>query len=195
MKKTLDQINVNSGNRTIDLDASWTYSQKSGSLSQDDHEVARGYSGNAEGKNNPAMQDVHNVGPIPQGDWTVTGPPVDTTTHGPYVLKLNPASETQTFGRGCLPDARRFQRTSGNRIAGLHHHAQSSARKSLDQWRQRLESSRRRPTRERQFRKARMMLMPSFASIRVLRGERLLRPSTRWPKRGSVESPKRIDHA
>lgn len=100
MKKTLDQINVNSGNGTIELDASWTYSQKSGSISQDDHEVARGYSGNAEGKNNPAMQNIHNVGPIPQGDWTITGPPVDTTTHGPYVLKLTPASETQTFGRG-----------------------------------------------------------------------------------------------
>ncbi len=100
MKKTLDQIHGNSGNDPLDLDAfAWTYSQKTGLLSQDDHEVARGYSGNAEGKNNSAMQDVHNVGPIPQGDWTITGPPVDTKTHGPYVLKLSPNPETETFGR------------------------------------------------------------------------------------------------
>ncbi len=99
MKKTYDQIEMNPESR-LDLDAfSWTYSQKSGSLSQDDQEVAKGYSGSGPGKNNPAMQEVHNVGPIPRGEWTITGPPVDTKAHGPYVLKLNPAPETETFGR------------------------------------------------------------------------------------------------
>src|SRR5579883_1483500 len=100
MKKTLDQTHRDSDNHPLDLDAfAWTYSQKSGLLSQDDREVAHGYSGASDGKNNPEMQDVHNVGPIPQGDWTITGPPVDTKTHGPYVLKLTPAIETETFGR------------------------------------------------------------------------------------------------
>jgi len=96
MKRTPNQIRENSEN----LEAfAWTYSQKSGLLSQDDREVAHGYSGAAEGKNNPNMQDVHNVGPIPEGDWTITGPPLDTKPHGPYVLKLNPNPETETFGR------------------------------------------------------------------------------------------------
>src|ERR1035438_2649166 len=52
------------------------------------------------GKNNPEMEKVHNVGPIPQGDWKIVGPPVNTTDHGPYVLTLKPAPDTLTFGRG-----------------------------------------------------------------------------------------------
>jgi type VI secretion system (T6SS) effector TldE1-like protein len=84
----------------IDLDAfAWTYAQKSGELQQDGKPVATGYSGAGAGKNNPAMQNVRNVGPIPEGDWTIAGPPADTTDHGPYVLKLNPAVGTETFGR------------------------------------------------------------------------------------------------
>ena len=84
----------------IDLDAfAWTYAQKSGELQQDGKPVATGYSGAGAGKNNPALENVPNVGPIPQGDWTIAGPPVDTPDHGPYVLKLQPAASTETFGR------------------------------------------------------------------------------------------------
>ena len=84
----------------IDLDAfAWTYAQKSGELQQEGKPVATGYSGAGRGKNNPEIQNVPNVGPIPQGDWTIAGPPVDTADHGPYVLRLNPAGGTETFGR------------------------------------------------------------------------------------------------
>jgi hypothetical protein len=77
----------------------WTYSQKTGDLDQDGKHVATGYSGNGEGKNNPNLENVRNVGPIPQGDWTITGPPINTEDHGPYVLRLNPAAGTETFSR------------------------------------------------------------------------------------------------
>ena len=77
----------------------WTYAQKTGTLLQDGKPVATGYSGFDEGKNNPAMQAVHGVGPIPQGDWTIEGPPVNTAEHGPFVLTLSPSSGTNTFGR------------------------------------------------------------------------------------------------
>jgi len=77
----------------------WTYTQKTGALLQDGQQVAIGYSGFDDGKNNPAMQAVVNVGPIPQGDWTIVGPPVNTLDHGPYVLHLQPAQGTNTFGR------------------------------------------------------------------------------------------------
>jgi type VI secretion system (T6SS) effector TldE1-like protein len=77
----------------------WTYAQKTGELRQDGKHVATGYSGFGAGKNNPQMESVHNVGPIPQGDWTIAGPPVDTTEHGPCVLTLKPAADTATFGR------------------------------------------------------------------------------------------------
>lgn len=84
----------------IDLDAfAWTYAQKTGELQKDGEHVANGYSGAGDGKNNPAMQSVHNVGPIPEGDWTIGGPPVSTAEHGPYVLHLTPNPETDTFGR------------------------------------------------------------------------------------------------
>lgn len=85
---------------TTDLQGqAWTYSQKTGDLDQDGHHVATGYSGAGEGKNNPSLQNVRNVGPIPQGDWTITGPPTNTEDHGPYVLRLNPSAGTETFGR------------------------------------------------------------------------------------------------
>jgi hypothetical protein len=77
----------------------WTYVQQTGALLQDEQPVATGYSGFDNGKNNPAMQAVPNVGPIPQGEWTIVGPPVNTPDHGPYVLHLQPTPETNTFGR------------------------------------------------------------------------------------------------
>jgi type VI secretion system (T6SS) effector TldE1-like protein len=77
----------------------WTYSQKTGDLEQDGTHVATGYSGAGEGKNNPSLQNVHNVGPIPQGDWNITGPPFNTDDHGPFVLRLNPVAGTETFSR------------------------------------------------------------------------------------------------
>jgi Protein of unknown function (DUF2778) len=85
---------------TTDINSqAWTYAQRTGELQQDGQHVATGYSGAGEGKNNPDMQSVRNVGPIPQGDWTIAGPPVNTADHGPYVLRLIPNDETETFGR------------------------------------------------------------------------------------------------
>lgn len=84
----------------VDINSqAWTYAQKTGELQQDGKHVATGYSGAADGKNNPEKQSVPNVGPIPQGSWTITGPPANTAEHGPYVLRLTPGEETDTFGR------------------------------------------------------------------------------------------------
>ena len=77
----------------------WTYVQSTGDLLQDGKRVDTGYSGCDEGKNNPAMQAVHDMGPIPQGTWTIIGPPFGTTEHGPNVLRLEPVVGTNTFGR------------------------------------------------------------------------------------------------
>ncbi len=83
-----------------DLEAfAWTYAQKTGELQKDGKLVATGYSGAGVGKNNPEMQKIHNVGPIPEGDWKIVGPPVNTAEHGPFVLKLEHTTDTQTFGR------------------------------------------------------------------------------------------------
>jgi hypothetical protein len=77
----------------------WTYAQKTGDLLQDGQKIATGYSGFDNGKNNPSMQAVPDMGPIPQGEWAIVGPPVNTPDHGPFVLHLQPAPTTNTFGR------------------------------------------------------------------------------------------------
>jgi len=89
-----------------------TYAQGLGVLSAKDGFLATGYAGADEGKNNPAMQDVKNVGPLPRGKYTITGPECVGTTfpcpdchgatahrHGPYVLRLHPVQGNEMFGR------------------------------------------------------------------------------------------------
>ena len=76
----------------------WTYDQLSGALGKDGQRVATGYSGFGEGKNNPDLENIHDVGPIPKGVYGI-GPPQDTPTHGPHVLALTPEPGTNTFGR------------------------------------------------------------------------------------------------
>ncbi len=79
----------------------WKYSQASGWLSRNGDNVAEGYSGAGDGKNNPAMQDVHNVGPIPVGNYTIEAP-IDTKTHGPYVMHLTPDLANEMYGRSAF---------------------------------------------------------------------------------------------
>ncbi|MCU1301982.1 MAG: hypothetical protein JWQ87_2266 [Candidatus Sulfotelmatobacter sp.] len=77
----------------------WTYNQLSGELRKDGVLLGIGYSGHGQGKNNPALEQDVDVGPIPAGSWTICGPPYDTTTHGPYVLRLEPDRLTPLYGR------------------------------------------------------------------------------------------------
>ena len=84
--------------RLQDESLMWTYDQKSGQLSRDGANIIRGYSGAGEGKNRPEDQEIHNVGPIPRGKYTINAPQ-DTVTHGPYVLPLTPSPENEMFGR------------------------------------------------------------------------------------------------
>ena len=76
----------------------WIYDQLSGGLSKDGQRVATGYSGFGPGKNNPDMENVPDVGPIPRGVYDI-GPMHDTTTHGPHVMALTPEPGTDTLGR------------------------------------------------------------------------------------------------
>jgi hypothetical protein len=80
--------------------AVWTYKQLSGDLSRDGAAAGACYSGYEAGKNNPAMQNVPNIGPVPQGRYTI-GAPIDLGggPHGPFVLPLTPDPANQMFGR------------------------------------------------------------------------------------------------
>jgi hypothetical protein len=75
----------------------WTWDQSAGLLSRAGKSW-RGYSGAGRGKNNPTMQAAVSVGPIPQGCWTVAARR-DSPRTGPCTLILDPAPNTETFGR------------------------------------------------------------------------------------------------
>lgn len=79
----------------------WTYSQRSGELFKANGELAGvGYSGFGPGKNAPAWQDHHDVGPIPRGDYTIGAPTaLQGGPHGPFVLRLTPDQANTMFNR------------------------------------------------------------------------------------------------
>lgn len=58
-----------------------------------------GYSGRyPDGKNKPLMQSVKDVGPVPTGRYRIDAP-VNTVTHGPYVLRIVPDPKNVMYGR------------------------------------------------------------------------------------------------
>lgn len=78
----------------------WQYHQPTGELFYGGKLIGTGYSGMPpKGKNNPAAQSIHNVGPIPRGWYAIIGPPRDTPQHGPFVLWLEPDHANEMFSR------------------------------------------------------------------------------------------------
>jgi hypothetical protein len=76
----------------------WRYSQHTGNLTHDGHQVARGYSGRGVGKNNAGMQSQSDVGPIPRGQYRIE-PPHRSRHVGPNAMDLTPQPGTNTYGR------------------------------------------------------------------------------------------------
>lgn len=76
----------------------WVYAQRTGELTHSGAKVGVGYSGKGVGKNNPDAQKIGFVGPIPVGRYTIQRP-VDTKTHGPYVLWLTEFSTNEMWNR------------------------------------------------------------------------------------------------
>jgi hypothetical protein len=77
----------------------WLFSQTSGDFTDaSGFVIAQGYAGNGEGKNNPEMQNVHDVGPLPRGFYTMTEL-IDSPKTGPDTIVLVPDPENEMFGR------------------------------------------------------------------------------------------------
>jgi hypothetical protein len=75
------------------------YSQSTGIFTWADHSIlGRGYAGNGEGKNNPNMQNVENIGPLPRGKYTISKH-YDSFHTGPFTLPLTPDPSNEMFGR------------------------------------------------------------------------------------------------
>lgn len=50
----------------------WIYNVKAGTIAGNGHSWTGIYSGHGEGLNNPLMEAVHGVGPIPRGEYKMT---------------------------------------------------------------------------------------------------------------------------
>jgi len=79
----------------------WTFNISAGSLSKDGIVIDRDvYAGaGPQGFNNPAYEKTADDGPIPEGFYTICGPPYEDTEHGPYILRLEPDTNNVMFGR------------------------------------------------------------------------------------------------
>ena len=82
-----------------------TYSQSSGLFTMPDGTTFYGHAGHGDGLNNPEMQDVHMIGPLPQGIYNL-GPFQDGSAYsaadarlGPLVSRLTPDAGNTMFGR------------------------------------------------------------------------------------------------
>lgn len=71
---------------------SWTWDQSAGELRRDGDLVSRGYSGRDRGKNNPALQGMRGIGPIPRGRWRMANV-YNSRNVGPYAITLHAIDE------------------------------------------------------------------------------------------------------
>lgn len=75
----------------------WLYVQSTGNLYRPDGSYcATGYSGHLAGRNNPDMQNVANVGPLPIGFYRLGEV---TSDKGPLTIRLNPDPLNEMHGR------------------------------------------------------------------------------------------------
>lgn len=75
----------------------FTYSQSTGILSHGEP-LGKGYAGHGQGLNNPKLEMVHNLGPIPKGVWEI-GVWFDDKHLGVCVAALRPTDQ-EVYGRG-----------------------------------------------------------------------------------------------
>lgn len=72
----------------------WTWDQSAGVLYREGEVVSRGFSGAGRGKNNPSLQDVKGVGPIPRGRWRMMGV-YNSKNVGPFTITLWRVGDTK----------------------------------------------------------------------------------------------------
>ena len=77
----------------------WTFEQLTGKISNNAGDVVGiGYAGHELGKNNPQLQNIKNVGPLPTGIYTIEQPGDDPVV-GRYAMRLCPDPTNDMYGR------------------------------------------------------------------------------------------------
>lgn len=71
----------------------WVWDQSRGELSRNGKLISRGYSGNSRGKNNPALENVPGIGPIPAGLWQIVNV-YNSKNVGPFAITLHAVDGT-----------------------------------------------------------------------------------------------------
>jgi hypothetical protein len=80
----------------------WTYDITAGRLERDGkHVFTGGYTGNGAGLNNPEMEAVQGVGPLPEGTYRMTELREHGASTGPYTIVLEQVSG-ETHGRSAF---------------------------------------------------------------------------------------------
>jgi hypothetical protein len=80
----------------------WTFKITSGTLlDAEGNQAGLGYSGHGDGLNNPAMCNVKDVGPLPQGNYTI-GQPRDDNEVGKFAMPLTPSPTNTMFDRSAF---------------------------------------------------------------------------------------------
>jgi len=77
----------------------WLYEIANGRMSRGGNLLAKGYSGNGDGLNNPLMIAVKDHGPLPVGFYTIGEPIPHEPKVGAYALPLIPDGANEMFGR------------------------------------------------------------------------------------------------
>lgn len=84
----------------------WTYEQSTGRLLHDDKYAGTGYSGYAQAKNNPDMEQIPDMGCIPRGHYTICEPHNIVDDNGKlineYVMSLIPDFDNHMFNRSAF---------------------------------------------------------------------------------------------
>lgn len=84
------------------LGLAWEFNQSTGQLSHNGIPIGSGYAGHGAGVNNPTMQGVGGVGPLPQGSYTIGPQQLNITNSGtrlPGSMRLTPVPGNQMFDR------------------------------------------------------------------------------------------------
>lgn len=75
-----------------------TYRQTTGEIKYNGQHLGSGWAGNHAGLNNPRMDHVRMVGPLPRGIYTITKPVMHPRL-GPFAMELIPDPSNEMHGR------------------------------------------------------------------------------------------------
>lgn len=92
----------------------WIWDQSAGELRLNGKVVSRGYSGNGRGKNNPSLENLAGVGPVPRGRYKI-GAPYNSSNVGPFTLPLD-AIDTRPGDDTHQPTGRSAFRIHGDSV-------------------------------------------------------------------------------